>query len=166
MDSTALIGAANKISKFIRNCTKLHTTNPTLLSQARGVISLVEDKLTKLLSLYGSAYTTKKAVGYTDADNLKAEANISEKTNSLKIIEFTKTFNESIDLRKVKNHLDWIDEIPHAPVTNVSNLKVLASKNYLDATQQNLQFLLTPAAQVKKAYNCLTWEITQLFPIL
>tara|TARA_R110000824_G_scaffold11622_3_gene50912 strand:+ start:3132 stop:7007 length:3876 start_codon:yes stop_codon:yes gene_type:complete len=138
---------------FVRSATKLSTTNPTLLNQARTLLALLEDKVAKLVSLYQPRYNVRH--DYTQSqDNyrswIKNQGNLRWKATAMadpKIVFFEKQFKESLNLEKAKNHFDWVGHLPSLTGDfggQESRIKSISNIDYRNTVVQNLGLTLGP----------------------
>jgi hypothetical protein len=139
------------LSNFIRVSTVLSNTTPTLLIKVRSLLGLLEDRMTKLLSLYSLPVSTKKEGGFAYTDYIKTQGDLSTpaRTNdSSKVISFNKVFTESIDLYKLRNHFDWLGGTGASLETH-RLLKSIDDVQYKTAVNKSLSVFTGPNVQEK-----------------
>ena len=99
------------LKDYIRSSLRLSNTNPTLIDKVRSLMELIRDRTEKLLSLYSTEQIVKKSSNFTTKDYLKSTGNT--KNSETYVTEFNYVFKEKIDLSKVKNNFNWIEESNH-----------------------------------------------------
>ena len=120
---------------------KLETSSPQKIEKARAILDSVRFKAEKLLSIFSAENITKKSSGFTTRDYLES-SNISTKEESL-VVEFKHSFHKSIDLSKVKDHFDWIEEAAH--IGSDGGIKTITPESYKSLVQnKNITNFLTP----------------------
>jgi hypothetical protein len=122
-------------SQYIRNSVTLSNTNPSLVLKVRSLINLLQDRITKALSLYTTIALTKTTTGFTTKDYDKS-TNVAKSDSNLFVTEFDYTFKNSIDLSKTKNYFDWIGEAPEADA--LGGLKTISTADYMNLVTTNL----------------------------
>ena len=128
--------------QYIKNSLRLSTTNPTLIEKVRSLVSLIENRLTRSLELYTTENITKKDVGFTFDDYIKAT---NAKNAGSYITEFDYTFNNSIDLSKVKNHFNWVAKPDH--VAGPGGIKTITSRDYINLVTSARNLVLSQFGQ-------------------
>ena len=96
---------------FLRNAVDVTTTTPELLIQARDLLALLDDRMRKLLSLYSPAITTKTETSFTYEDFEKSQGNMHWRPssgNDPSVISFSNVFKETLDLKSMENHFDFL----------------------------------------------------------
>lgn len=138
------------LGQFIKTSSRLTTATPTLLGQVRDLIGILENKTTKILSIYSPAFITKflaEAVSATDQE--KGQGNLYWKATSGTdpgLISFTHKFTKTLDLEKMSNHFDWVEGIAPSDSSLLDRLKVINVGDYTEALTRNLKMLLKPDA--------------------
>ena len=89
-------------------------------------MELIRDRTEKLLSLYSTEQIVKKSSNFTTKDYLKSTGNT--KNSETYVTEFNYVFKEKIDLSKVKNNFNWIEESNH--VGESGGLKKITQSSY------------------------------------
>jgi len=136
-DGVALSGVLFALAAFLKNSLSLSTTTPTLLTRARTVLGLLEDRLRKLLSLYDSAQKTKGTSNFSYTDYEKSNGNVYWKAapgNNPGLITFSHTFKEKLSLEKMRNHFDWFAGLPGTSAdSDTQFVKMVPVPSYTDA---------------------------------
>jgi len=130
------------IRDYLINSTKLATTTPILLEKARSILALLSDKIAKVVSIYSREIKNKNSdVGadpYTDF--LKGQGDFAS-PSTVNEIEMKHTFKKDIDLAKVKDRFDWLQNM--GPSTQpFYSLKVVRSGDYIDTIATSFSYLL------------------------
>ncbi len=127
----------NYLNNLMASLLKLSTTSPQKLQKARDILDSLRNKTQKLLSIFSVVNVTKKSLNFTDADYLKS-SEVRTK-NTANVIEFKYSFKKAIDLSKVKDYFDWIEEAPHVgtdggikKITPAAYKSLVQNKNIVD----------------------------------
>ena len=137
----------NDFINFVRSSLKLSNTSPVLIEKNRSLMFLLKNRIENILISLSSQKITKKTVGFTTKDYLNSSK--QRQPNNLLdngFLEFAYRFDNSIDLSKVKNHFDWIEEANHLGQTG--GLKQINPNTYRRLVEnQNITNFLTPQGQ-------------------
>jgi len=139
----------SNVASFIRSSTRLDTATPSSLLRVTALLRGVEDKLVKLLSLFGLSHITKKS-NFSYTDYLKGQGNFAAAKGTTgenaAVIHFHKAFQKTLNLYDMRNHFDWLDGKNFPQAAPNRNLKTVAAANYQQALSQNVTALLKPGS--------------------
>ena len=114
---------------FVRSSLRLSTTSPTLIEKNRSLMFLLRSRVENFINYFSTLSVTKKTIGFSTKDFINSSR--QRQPNNLedsKIIEFSYKFNNSIDLSKVKNYFNWIEEPRH--IGSTGGFKQINSDDY------------------------------------